>query len=108
MEHTTSSGWYITHQPVYPGDSPTYEIKNKSIGFGINSYDQSYQYYLDMLEELPDPAKIYTTGTIFTKKQWKLTYVPDTKRLQWVNQKDNTTQPFIIQTPLKIGDTIAK
>jgi hypothetical protein len=108
VEHTTPSGWYIKHQPAHRDYHPIYYIQNKSFDFEINSYDKLYQYYLDMLEELPDPAKIYTTVTIFTKKQWKLTYVPDTKLLQWVNQNDNTTQPFIIQTPLKIGDTIAK
>ena len=111
VDRPTQSGWYITYEPPYPGYGPTYEIKNKSIGIDIviitNHEQPFYENYLDMLEELPDPTKIYTTGSFVTKK-WKLTYDPVSKRLQWVNQTDNTTQPFIIQTPLKIGDTIAK
>ena len=107
VDRPTQSGWYITYEPPYPGYSPTYEIKNTSIGVGINSYNKSYQDYLDMLEELPDPRKEYTTSIFLTKNKWKLTYDSPSERLQWVNQTDNTTQPFIIQTPLKIGDKTA-
>jgi hypothetical protein len=108
VDRPTQSGWYIKYEPPYPGYSPTYEIKNTSIGFGINSYNKSYQDYLDMLEELPDLTKEYTTGRFLTTNKWKLTYDSEPERLQWINQKDKTTQPFVIQQPLKIGDTIAK
>ena len=107
----TQSGWYITITGQW-GQGPSYEIKNKSLAIEISrrAKDYSlYEQYLDMLEELPDPTKIYTTTGIFgsNKKEWKLIYNAETQLLEWENQKDKTKQPFVIQSPLQIGDKTA-
>ena len=109
MRNPTPSGWYITSNGPFQGYGPSYEIKNKSLAIEISSdNDYSlYQQYLDMLEELPDPTKIYTTGSMSNKTQWKLTYDSTQQLLKWENQKDKTKQPFVIASPLNIGDQMA-
>ena len=109
MRNPTPSGWYITINGPFQGYGPSYEIKNKSLAIKISSdNDYSlYQHYLDMLEELPDPTKIYKTSSVFNKTQWKLTYDSTQQILKWTNQTDQTTQPFVIQSPLQIGDKTA-
>ena len=62
-----------------------------------------------MLEELPDPTKTYTTSGLFSKnKEWRLKYNDVAHSLEWENQKDKTIIPFVIQSPLNIGDQMAK
>lgn len=104
----TPSGWYITFNETW-GHGPSYEIKNKSLAIKISSDNDYplYKHYLDMLEELPDPTKIYTTGSVFNKNHWKLTYDSTQQLLKWENQTDQTKQPFVIQSPLQIGDKTA-
>ena len=106
VENPTPSGWYITYRAPFQGYGPTYEIKNKSIGIEIiTNHNPLYQTYLDMLEELPDPTRIYITSGLINKKEWKLTYDSKEGLLQWENQADKSNkQPFIIESPLKIGD----
>ena len=109
MRNPTPSGWYITINGPFRDYGPSYEIKNKSLAIEISSNkDYSlYEQYLDMLEELPDPTKIYTTGSMSNKTQWKLTYDSTQQLLKWENQKDKTKQPFVIASPLNIGDQMA-
>jgi len=106
----TPSGWYITITVDW-GQDLIYVIKNKSLAIEISSRAKDYslyKQYLDMLEELPDPTKIYTTGSMFNKTQWKLTYDSTQQLLKWENQKDKTKQqPFVIASPLNIGDQMA-
>ena len=109
MRNPTPSGWYITIT-VELGQGPIYVIKNKSLAIEISRLTKDYslyKQYLDMLEELPDPTKIYTTGRMFNKTQWKLIYNAETQLLEWENQKDKTKQPFVIHSPLQIGDKTA-
>jgi hypothetical protein len=111
IKNATLNGWYITIEAQW-AIAPSYKIKNKSLGIEISrDIDKSFQAYLKVLEELPDPKKTYiTTGMLgLNKKYWKLIYNADTQLLQWENQTDkNTKQRFIIETPLKIGDKTAK
>ena len=105
----TPSGWYITVIDQAIGQWGTiYGIKNISIGFEITNENKLYENYLDMLEELPDPTKTYTTGRWPSKKKWKLKYNTDNSSLEWENQQDHTTKPFVINSPLNIGDQMAK
>ncbi len=105
----TPSGWYITINGPFQGYGPSYEIKNKSLAIKISSDNDYplYQHYLDMLEELPDPTKIYTTGSV-SKNHWKLTYDSTQQLLKWENQPDQTKKPFVIASPLNIGDQTAR
>ena len=91
------------------GHDLSYKIKNKSLQIEISlDIDKSFQDYLKVLEELPDPKKIYEIKHFFKKNtNWKLIYNADTQLLQWENQADNSKQSFIIETPLKIGDKTA-
>lgn len=116
-EKATPSGWYIENYWSGQDIGYNYEIKNDSLGITISSYSSGQQYtdYLDMLYELPDPTKTYTTGSMF-KKYWKLTYDTEKRQLEWVNQNDLTKEPtkeptkeqFVIQSPLTIGGKEAK
>lgn len=103
----TPSGWYVTIRGPFHGYGPSYYIKNNLLAINISSEADYtlYTKYLDMLEELPDPTKIYTTDRESKDKdQWKLTYDSTQQLLQWENQKDHTKQPFVIDSPLNIGD----
>jgi hypothetical protein len=61
------------------------------------------------LDELPDLQKTYKTGRWYQRtKLWKLMYNEGERLFEWTNQKDKEmTQPFLIESPLKIGDNIA-
>ena len=110
VENATLNGWYITIEANSGSNDPSYKIKNKSHGIEISrDIVKSFQDYLHVLEELPDPKKTYITTGIFgsNKKEWKLIYNAETQLLEWENQKDQTTQPFVIQSPLQIGDKTA-
>lgn len=115
-EKATPSGWYIEKSFTGQGIGYNYEIKNDSLGITISSYSSGQQYtdYLDMLYELPDPTKTYTTpgGLFKPAREWKLTYDTKKRQLEWVNQTDQTKEPtkepFVIQSPLTIGDKEAK
>ena len=111
-EKATPSGWYIENYYTGQGIGYNYEIKNDSLGITISSYSSGQQYtdYLDMLYELPDPTKTYTTpGLLNTKRKWKLTYDTEKNQLKWVDESDSTKQqPFVIESPLKIGGKEAK
>ena len=110
VENATLNGWYITIETQSGGHHPSYKIKNKSPGIEISrDIVKSFQDYLPVLEKLPDPKKTYITKGIFgsNKKEWKLIYNAETQLLEWANQKDKTKQPFVIQSPLQIGDKTA-
>ena len=109
VENATINGWYITIEAPHMGHDLSYKIKNKSLQIEISlDIDKSFQDYLKVLEELPDPKKIYEIKHFFKKNtNWKLIYNADTQLLQWENQADNSKQSFIIETPLKIGDKTA-
>jgi hypothetical protein len=117
-QKATPSGWYIENPWTGQGIGYNYEIKNDSLGITISSYPSGEQYtdYLDMLYELPDPTKIYTTGSMFKNDIWKLTYDTEKRQLKWVELDSKTQQPkqqpkqqpFVIKSPLTIGDKEAK
>lgn len=110
----TPNGWYLSRGAKHDGGGGNYSsvemvISNKSINnIEIGQYSHlEYNHYLDILDELPDLTKIYTTGIIGSEK-WKLIYDTSDKVLKWQNQNDNTEVVlFDIDSPLKIGDKMA-
>jgi hypothetical protein len=125
VEHATANGWYIfstlhSEGSVYyylahkimtkdnlnalnhaSGLPPTlYRITTK---MDINLMDKK-------LDKLPDLQKTYETGRWYQRKQiWKLIYNEVARLFEWTNQTDDKEipQPFLIASPLKIGDKIA-
>jgi hypothetical protein len=106
-KHTTPNGWYINTDYFWGGTS-SHTIKNISLDIGINQYNPLYKNYLEILDELPDPRKIYITDEMVKNHEWKLTYNPQVEQLEWENQKDKMKQQFVIASPLNIGDQMAK
>jgi hypothetical protein len=115
----TPNGWYLSSRPQHDWAGGGWGgalrgvemvISNKSINtIEIGEYSHlEYNRYLDILDELPDLTKIYTTGNIGSKKIWKLIYDTSDKVLKWQNQNNNTEVVlFDIDSPLKIGDKMA-
>jgi hypothetical protein len=110
----TPNGWYLDKSRLDDwggGNKGGIEqvILNNSITIKIGEEShKKYDSYLDMLEELPDPTKTYTTGNLGSKEPWKLIYDTDDELLKWKNQNDHTqVVPFDIDSPLKIGDKMA-
>lgn len=109
----TPNGWYLYSGsfPDYGGNGRGVEMvisntTNNTIEIGEYSH-REYKHYLDILDELPDLTKIYTTN-LFSKKKWKLIYDTRDKVLKWENQDDRKELvPFDIDSPLKIGDKMA-
>lgn len=111
----TPNGWYLISRLQRDGGGGPWSsvemiISNKSINnieIGELSH-KKYNDYLDILDELPDLTKIYTTGNLLSEKEWKLIYDTSDKVLKWQNQNDNTEVVlFDIDSPLKIGDKMA-
>ena len=110
----TPNGWYLARSHINDwgggasgGIEPVILNKSNTIIIGERSH-KKYNDYLDILDELPDPTKIYTTGNLFTKKQWKLIYDTSDKVLKWETQDvSKELVPFDIGSPLKIGDKMA-
>ena len=108
QEHPTPSGWYIDSRSAGGhGHGIDNQIKNKSLDIIISAWDKNHKPYLDMLEELPDPTKTYTTGGWGFTKKWKLKYNAVSNSLEWENQENQTIKLFVIASPLNIGDSMA-
>jgi hypothetical protein len=115
VKTATKNGWYIFSKlNLY--QSVEYYLAHTIMTYH-NPYalhDQvptSYVITTEMdkkLDELPDLQKTYKTGPWYKKKLWKLMYNEGTRIFEWTNQKDKEIpQPFLIASPLKIGDNIA-
>jgi len=98
QKNPTKSGWYINITPKQLGMPPSYEIKNIWSDINIPHASNFRERYLEMLEELPDPSKTYTTK----RGEWKLIYDPGDHLLKWEKQKDKMKEEFM--SGLKIGD----
>ena len=115
-EKTAVNGWYIfsrRHSDVYVYYYLAHTIMTKNNPNALNFVD-SLKYPItaefdEKLDELPDLQKTYKTGRWYQRKQsWKLMYNEGERLFEWTNQKDKEmTQPFLIASPLKIGDEIA-
>jgi hypothetical protein len=105
--HTTDNGWYLYSYGTHVWDD-TIGVKHKTFSHDREHYlSHTYTSYV---EELPDPTKIYTTSSFLSrnKKNWRLKYNHKDHSLEWENQEDKTIKPFVIQSPLNIGDQMAK
>jgi hypothetical protein len=119
-EKTTVNGWYILsrrHSDVNVHYYLAHKIMTEGNPHALNYVDSlKYPIPTEMdiklmdkkLDELPDLQKTYKTGPWYKKKLWKLMYNEGERLFEWTNQKDKEmTQPFLIASPLKIGDNIA-
>lgn len=121
-EETAVNGWYIfsrRHSDMYVHYYLAHIIMTKDNPHALNYVDSlKYRITTEMginlmdkkLDELPDLQKTYETGGRWyqRKKLWKLMYNEGERLFKWTNQKDKEmTQPFLIESPLKIGDNIA-
>jgi hypothetical protein len=121
-EETTVNGWYILSKRQSDHVNVHYYLAHKIMTEGnphaLNSLNPT-NYYITTkdiklmdkkLDELPDLQKTYKTGRWYQMKNklWKLTYDKPNRLFKWTNQEDKEmTQPFLIESPLKIGDNIA-
>ena len=114
VKTATKNGWYIFSK-INSHQMAEYYLAHKSMTTDETDVINTESYLITnanefdkKLDELPDLKKTYKTGSWYTKKKtWKLIYNNETGLFEWQNQTDKTTHPFLIESPLKIGDKIA-